>query len=87
MVQKVQRSTVSAHTGSSAAPAAVSNTAPDATPERVLVSDARGCAFAVSGLNGAQEVALDCEGVSLSRRGRLCLVQVTCCVGKTLVWH
>ena len=78
---------MSAHTGSSVAPAVGSNTAPSATPERVLVSDARGCAFAVSGLRGAQEVALDCEGVSLSRDGRLCLVQVRSCISKRLVWH
>ena len=48
------------------------------------MSDARGCASAVSSLKAVQELALDCEGVSLSRSGRLCLVQVTGCTAAVL---
>ena len=54
-----------------------SSTAQTSTPQLVLVTNARGCAFAASSLKGAKELALDCEGVCLSRSGRLCLVQVT----------
>ena len=41
-----------------------------------LVTDSAGCAEMVSALDGKSVIALDCEGESLSRTGRLCLVQL-----------
>ncbi|KAK9834996.1 hypothetical protein WJX81_003102 [Elliptochloris bilobata] len=43
---------------------------------RVVVTGVHGCTFASAYLREAKTLALDCEGVSLSRSGRLCLVQL-----------
>ena len=42
----------------------------------VLITTAEQCALALSHLSAVSSLALGCEGVNLSRTGRLCLIQV-----------
>ena len=62
--------------GSPAAVVLLPNAAPLTLPPLINISSAHSCGFAASYLRDAKEIALDCEGTSLSRTGRLCMVQV-----------
>jgi hypothetical protein len=44
--------------------------------ESVIVADAASARLATAALAEHRQIAVDCEGVALSRKGRLCLVQI-----------
>lgn len=76
-MQAVQRRVVAVPEGSPAAPVTHPNATPFTLPSLIKISSAHGCSFAAASLRDAREIALDCEGASLSRTGRLCMVQVS----------